>query len=285
MKKIGFIGAQSLHSVYFGEVLSSGVAGLASSSGRLWAPDTPELALMRLVQGELSEGCNSLEELLEKSDAVMILLRDGNSHRELAERCLKAGKPVFVDKPFTCTPEDAGAIIACAEKHAIPLMGGSTLCWLPETKQVAALAKDAEEITISFAADWDSPYGGWYYYGSHLTDLCAAVAGCGPLSVSARRTGRNVEALVTYPGLNVRLCSNPELKDLRFLIKYKNGKSSRIIVHDYERCYRLGMERFSRMLQTGKSVHTERLLFSTQLLQSIIQSILDDEAEISEPTG
>lgn len=281
MKSIGFIGAESLHSVYFGEVLSSGVPGLNSSGGRLWAPDMPDIAAMRLVQAELAESCASLNELLRKSDAVMILLRNGKAHRELAESCLRAGKPVFVDKPFACSPEDAQSMVDASRQYAVPIMGGSTLCWLPETEHVASLAGEAEEICISFPADWYSPFGGWYYYGSHLTDLCAHIAGTAAISVSAERRESAVEAEVSYPGLRMRLCSAPEMKALSFDIRFKSSKSRSLTVPDYERCYRLGMERFSRMLKTGRSVNTDELVFSTRLLHHIVQTLSDGEAETS----
>ena len=281
MKKIGFIGAQSLHSVYFGEVLSSGVPGLASTSGKIWAPDTPDLVPLRLVQGEISESCATLDELLEKSDAIMILLRDGNTHLSLAEQCLQSGKPLFVDKPFACAPEDARAMLDYAQKYKAPLMGGSTLCLLPETKLVASLASQAEEITISFAANWSSPFGGWYYYGSHLTDLCIAVGGADIKTVATTRLDERVKALVSYKNLKIHLCSEPDIKSLGFSIAFKSGEKRDIVIPDYDRCYRLGMERFSHMLKSGKSVHPERLYHSTVLLNQIVKTLSDGNANPS----
>lgn len=277
MKKIGFIGAESMHTVYFGSILAAGVGGLDSSSGHLWAPDTPQLALPRMVAGELVDSCATLDELLEISDAVMILSRDGASHRALAEACIARGRPVFVDKPFACSPEDAEAMLAFAEQSGVPLMGGSTLCWLPETAQAARLAHQSTEITISFAADWYSPHGGWYYYGSHLTDLCTAIAGRNPIGLEAVRQGGCVQALVRYPELLVRLDSSPEQQALVFKFTGRDGAVTELAVPDYERCYRLGMERFSRMLRDGKSVHPERLLFSVRLLDAIIKTLNGDE--------
>lgn|GEM_PF-1701880 len=273
IKRIGYIGAQSKHLVYFGEILASGVPGLDSSSGYVWAPDAPKLVSSRLAAGELAGSCDTLDELMEKSDAIMILTRDGRTHRKYAEICIENKKPVFVDKPFACDEQDAAAIIEASEKHQVPIMGGSTLCWLPETESVRQSVKDAYEITIQFTADWDSPYGGWYYYGSHLTDLCAAIGGCDAIGFEAKRDGRKVSANVFYNNLTVNLVSAPEIKKLSFFIKYKNGESQQILVPRYERCYRFGMERFSDMLKTGKSVHPERLLFSTVLLDSIIKRL------------
>ncbi|MEA4893719.1 MAG: Gfo/Idh/MocA family oxidoreductase [Oscillospiraceae bacterium] len=276
MKRIGFIGAQSMHAVYFGAVLSAGVPGLDSASGHLWAPDTPHLVLPRLAAGEMADSCSTMDELLNVSDAVMILLRDGSTHRKMAESCLKRGKAVFVDKPFAGTSKDAAAILACAKSCNVPVMGGSTLCWLPEVAQVANMARQAKEITISFTADTDSPYGGWRYYGSHLTDLCAAIAGHDPIGLEVKQYGRCVEALVHYKDLLVRLSSSPEQKDLVFTVLGDDGSISETQVSDYERCYRLGMERFSLMLRDGVSVHPERLLFSTRLLDDITKTLSGD---------
>lgn len=273
MKRIGFIGAQSKHTVYFGNILSAGVGGLDSDSGRLWAADAPELILSRQAEGNLSGSCGSLRELIEGSDALMILVRDGKTHRELAERCLNLGKPVFVDKPFACTAQDAAAILAAAEAKSLPIMGGSTLCWLPEIERVSALLPRAKELAISFMADWDSPHGGWYYYGSHLTDLCARLAGTQAEGFEARREGKMVEATVYYDGLTVKLTGAPHIKFPLFSLTYQDGSRETITVPDYERCYRLGMERFSRMLREEKSVHPQELLFSTKLLEGIIKTL------------
>ena len=273
MMRIGFIGALSMHSAYFGAILSAGVAGLDSRSGHLWAPDAPQLVLPRLAQGELADSCSTLDELLNVSDAVMILTRDGGTHREIAEYCLNHGKAVFVDKPFACTPEDASSILACAKSRDLPVMGGSTLCWLPEVERVAKMARQAKEITISFTADAESPFGGWHYYGSHLTDLCASIAGCGMLGLESEQIGRSVEARVVYKNLLVRLSSSPGQKALVFTVLGKDGSNSKIEIPDYDRCYRLGMERFSLMLRDGKSVHPDKLLFSTCLLDNITKAL------------
>lgn len=273
MKRIGFIGAQSMHTVYFGNILSAGVGGLDSNSGRLWAADAPELILSRQAEGNLSDSCGSLKELIEGSDALMILVRDGRTHRELAERCLNLGKPVFVDKPFACTEEDAATILAAAEANGLPIMGGSTLCWLPEVERVSALLPRAKELSISFMADWDSPHGGWFYYGSHLTDLCARLAGVQAEGFEARREGKMVEATVYYDGLTVKLTGAPHIKFPLFSLTYQDSSRETIAVPDYERCYRLGMERFSRMLREEKSVYPEELLFSTKLLEGIIKTL------------
>ncbi len=273
MRKIGFIGAESKHAAFFGKLVSEGVDGIDPQGTHIFAPDTPELVSARIEEGQLAGSCGSLEELLEISDAIMILTRCGDSHKALAERCLRSKKPVFVDKPFACSPADAAAILECALKNATPVMGGSTLCFLPETAEIAALAPLAREITVSFPADWYSPYGGWYYYGSHLTDLCAAIGGCAPSGFYATREGPCVTARVFYPELTIVLNSSPELTQLQFSVKFAGSAESVYTVPDYERCYRLGLERFSAMINDGLSVNPDRLLFSAHLMSEIVKTL------------
>ena len=70
----------------------------------------------------------SMEEVVEKSDAVFVLAPSNPEvHRELAEIPLKSGKPVFVDKPFAPSKVDAEAMFELAAKHNTPLMSSSAL--------------------------------------------------------------------------------------------------------------------------------------------------------------
>lgn len=70
----------------------------------------------------------SMEEVVEKSDAVFVLAPSNPEvHRELAEIPLKSGKPVFVDKPFAPSKADAEAMFKLAAKHNTPLMSSSAL--------------------------------------------------------------------------------------------------------------------------------------------------------------
>ena len=70
----------------------------------------------------------SMEEVVEKSDAVFVLAPSNPEvHRELAEIPLKSGKPVFVDKPFAPSKADVEAMFELAAKHNTPLMSSSAL--------------------------------------------------------------------------------------------------------------------------------------------------------------
>lgn len=70
----------------------------------------------------------SIEELVEKSDCIVVLSPDDpQMHYELSKDALATGKPVFIDKTFSLSLEDAAKIFALAEQHGSPCFSTSAL--------------------------------------------------------------------------------------------------------------------------------------------------------------
>ena len=64
----------------------------------------------------------SIDELLAKCDAVMIMSLDGRTHLEQAKSVLKAGKPLYIGRPLAASLKDAVAIFELAKETKTP-------CW------------------------------------------------------------------------------------------------------------------------------------------------------------
>jgi predicted dehydrogenase len=64
----------------------------------------------------------SVDELLRRCDAVMIMSLDGRKHLEQARPVLKAGKRLYIGRPLAASLADAVAIMRLAEKTGTP-------CW------------------------------------------------------------------------------------------------------------------------------------------------------------
>ena len=142
--RAGVIGLDTSHAPAFAELLNSakpesefgGVKVVAAFPGG--SPDIPASA--DRVDGytkkfrELGiEIVPSIDELLKKVDVVLLESVDGRPHLEQVVPVLKAGKPVFVDKPVAGSLADAIAIFRLAEELkpdviimdlAMPGMGG-----------------------------------------------------------------------------------------------------------------------------------------------------------------
>ena len=81
--------------------------------------------------------CQTIEEICEKSDYLLILAPSNpEKHLEYAKLVFPYGKPVYIDKPFSDTVENAKAIFALAEKHNVRFFSSSALRYAEELNTV-----------------------------------------------------------------------------------------------------------------------------------------------------
>ncbi len=75
-------------------------------------------------------GCtiyDTIAEMLEHVDAVLLEEVDGRPHLEWARPVIEAGKPLFIDKPMAGSLADVVEIFRLAEKHNVPCFSSSSL--------------------------------------------------------------------------------------------------------------------------------------------------------------
>lgn len=79
--------------------------------------------------------CNSIEEVIEKSDGIVVLSPDNcEKHEELCQLPLRSGKRVYVDKTFAPDLPTAKRIFALAEEYGTPCYSTSALRFAEEYK-------------------------------------------------------------------------------------------------------------------------------------------------------
>jgi predicted dehydrogenase len=141
------------------------------------------------------------EDLIGKVDAVLVESQQGNKHLAHAKRFLEAGLPVFVDKPFVETVEEADAMIALAKKHGLPLMSCSSLRYDPTVKE--ALARQ-ETLGKLHSADVWTPAAlhegnpGMLHYAIHGVEMLYSLIGAGCASVGMTFTDKSEVAAGTW---------------------------------------------------------------------------------------
>jgi predicted dehydrogenase len=129
---------------------------------------------------------DSIPELLEMVDVVMILSIDGRPHLEQALPVFAAGKPVFIDKPVAGTLADALQIYRLAEKHQVPCFSSSSLRFSPGTQAV----RDDPKVGEIRGCNAQSPCGlephhpDFFYYGIHGVESLFTIMGPGCQSVT-----------------------------------------------------------------------------------------------------
>jgi predicted dehydrogenase len=133
---------------------------------------------------------DSIAELLEQVDVILLETNDGNLHLEQALQVFKSGKPLFIDKPIAASYSDAKAIFKAAKKYNVPVFSSSSLRY---TKNAQEIRRD-NSIGKVLGADAYSPakleetHPDLFWYGIHGVELLYTVMGTGCKSVSRTHT-------------------------------------------------------------------------------------------------
>ena len=135
--KVGIIGLDTSHVTAFTKLLNdpqasgdlAGVRVVAAYPGG--SPDIPasKNRLAGFTEGVQKMGVeivDSIDALLTKVDVVLLESVDGRPHLEQATPVLKAGKPLFIDKPVAGSLADAIEIFRLAEQHKVPCFSSSS---------------------------------------------------------------------------------------------------------------------------------------------------------------
>nr|WP_246021431.1 Gfo/Idh/MocA family oxidoreductase [Paenibacillus lentus] len=124
---------------------------------------------------------DSIEAVAEASDAIMIESVDGSTHLEQFRIVAPYGKPVFIDKPFTTSLEDAYEILALAERNKVTIMSSSSLRYAEALTNAVQL----EELGEIIGADVRGPMpfvqgqADYFWYGVHSVEMLFAIMGQG----------------------------------------------------------------------------------------------------------
>lgn len=133
---------------------------------------------------------DSIPKLLEKVDVVFLESVDGRIHLQEATPVLKAGKPLWIDKPAGGTLADAVAIYELAKKYNTPCFSSSALRFTPgieELKKKAELGKIVGAISWG-PCDYEPGTPDLFFYGIHGVEPLFALMGEGCESVTRLQT-------------------------------------------------------------------------------------------------
>ena len=197
--KIGIIGLDTSHSPAFAKLLNSGEEA-AYSGFRVVAAhpqgsrDIQE-CLDRIIEYQKEfesmgiEITSSVEDLVRKSDVVLLETCDGRPHLEQAVPVIRAKKPVFIDKPIAASLADTIAIFELAAKNKVPVFSSSSLRYMSSVKEVVG-----GSIGNVIGADTYSPatiektHPDLFWYGVHGVEPLYAVMGTGCKSITRAYT-------------------------------------------------------------------------------------------------
>jgi len=246
--KIGLIGAQNSHSRDFCESINKKQKFENAVISYIYGGDDTA-ACKKLCEDYGLTECASEEEVIAKSDAIVVTYRKGSIHYKPVINALKAGKPVFNDKPFTTSLQEAEEIAALAKKLNVPLTGGSSLKNLPGLDEIKNSITPGSATVISFAADPASEYDGYWFYGIHVAELCLVLCGLDFISVQSVNNNSVVITSVAYPDKTCVLVTAPDSRKLTVSVSNAGKTVSHVIPMNYQDA---GPEEFVNMAKSGK---------------------------------
>ena len=266
---IGLLGAQNSHAAHFLETINRQKRFPGVSIQFVYGGDDPETAAKLVAEYQI-EACPTEEEVIEKSDAVVITYRKGSLHYNAAMKALRAGKAVFNDKPFALENREAQDIVDYAKDHNLLVCGGSNMKGVPDIVSVIPKIQPGDTIVISFSADPESEYEGYFFYGIHSVELCLMLCGRDYKFVSSVRNGKTVISTLTFPENNCVIMTSPEFTGLSIAVVNKSGMTQYPISLAYES---VGPAEFVTMLQTGRPPRDlDFYTAAVKLINEIIQS-------------
>jgi len=190
IKKIGMIGLDTGHSPAFVKSLNTAGGGefnnyrvvAAYPKGtdlvREWKDRIPEFT--EEVKKYDVDIVDSIPDLLKMVDYVILTTIDGNKHLEQVMPVLEAGLPVFIDKPFAASIEDARKIAVAAEKYKTPVFSSSSLRFLDG----ASGARNGSLGRVNGVEAYSPAYiekhhPDLYWYGVHGVEILYTILGTG----------------------------------------------------------------------------------------------------------
>ena len=197
--RLGIIGLDTSHVIAFTRYLNdpknkTGCRVVAGYPGG--SPDFPASAdrvegfTARLRTEYGLEIVNSIEELCERVDGVLLESVDGRPHLEQARIVIDAGKPLFVDKPVAHNLADVISLYRLADEKDVPCWSSSSLRY----GENIAGARDNKELgqivgcDVFGSSSWAQFHPDLYLYGIHAVEPLFTVMGPGCRTVRRIKT-------------------------------------------------------------------------------------------------
>ncbi len=245
---IGLIGAANSHSKHFCETLNRYNKHPGFTITHIYGTDDPEMCANLCDDFNLKQ-CDTEDEVIDACDAIVITYRKGSLHHSPAMKALRAGKPLFNDKPFTCDVEEAREIVEYAKTHNSLLCGGSNTKGISGLVKAAETVKPGDTVFITYAGDIKSEYDGYWFYGIHAAELCLLFCGQSFTAVDSMLNIDTVTARVAYPDRTCIITTSPNAYDVQVMISSSDGNVSyHRVPLDYQS---VGANDFINMIKTG----------------------------------
>jgi hypothetical protein len=200
--KIGIIGTDTSHVTAFTKLLNDkndpnhvpGARVVAAFKGGSPDVESSRTRVDRFAT-ELKEKwgvefVNTIEELCQKVDAVLLESVDGRPHLNQVRPVFKAKKRVFIDKPLTASYADAREIVRLSRETGVPFFSSSSLRFVADVQALKNSDKHGG-ITGAFTfgpENLEPHHPDLFWYGIHAVEMLYTLMGPGCESITRVKT-------------------------------------------------------------------------------------------------
>jgi predicted dehydrogenase len=192
--RLGMIGLDTSHVTAFTKLINNsqaehGCKVVVGYSGG--SPDIPSSAdrvenfTNQLRDKYGVEIVDTIEELCEKVDGVLLESVDGRPHLKQAIPVIKARKPLFVDKPMAGNLADVIEIFRLAKQNNVPCWSSSSLRYSPAIVELNKNKTTGEVLGCDTfgPCSLEEHHPDLYWYGVHAVEMLFTIMGPGCKSV------------------------------------------------------------------------------------------------------
>ncbi len=273
---LGIIGAENTHAAAIARLLNveKKISGFRVS--HIWG-ETEAFAHAAALAGQIPTIVTKPEHMIGQVDCIMIDHRHGKYHTPAAIPFIKAGIPVFIDKPLSTSFAEAKKFLAFCARNCVPVTTLSAMPCQDSFKEIRGKIKGLGKIrALSFngPGDYKSKYGGIMFYGIHQANMMVELVGSAPASVRVSVCRNSCSAICAYPDTCIATITMiPGLES--FYVTAMGDKGSFHCAVATDQNVFLGSARiFTTMFRTGKEPFThERMLAPIALLDAMARSL------------
>ena len=191
-KRVGIIGLDTSHATAFARSLNAEnaspdlggykvVAAYPQGSRDIESSTRRLPGYIENVKNLGVEIVDTIPDLLNKVDVVLLETNDGRPHLEQVIPVLKAGKTVFIDKPIAGSLTDAIAIFQAARDYKVPVFSSSSLRYMTNIDDIMknqSIGKVLGATTFS-PCTLEPAHPDLFWYGIHGVEPLYTVMGVG----------------------------------------------------------------------------------------------------------
>lgn len=287
--KIGIIGLDTSHVPAFTELLNRTEHPYHVPGGKVTAAypgGSPDFELSFSRVGGYTETLSgtygvqvmdTIEEVAEGSDALLLESVDGRVHLEQFRRIAPFGKPVFIDKPFALTSADAREIASIARGSGVPLMSCSAVRY---AEGLTAELEEGGKESI-FGMDCYGPAAlqptqpGLFWYGIHTVDMLYEAMGRGCIQVTASSNEDHEFVVGLWKDGRIGTIRGNRKGNGQFgALIHRDSGTRTVDVYAHKKPYYASlMERIMKMFQTGEpSIELEETLEIIRFIEAANES-------------